>query len=151
MVHIHNGILLSYKKECIWVSSSEANEPRVYYTEWSKSERERKASSINAYIWNLERWYQQSYMQDSKGDTDIMNRLLDTVGEIEGGMIWENIPETYILSYTKYIASGSLKYEEGKSKPVLCNKLEEWPRDGVGKGYSGWGTHVCLWSIHVDV
>ena len=26
-------------------------------------------------------------LQDSKGDTDIMNRLLDTVGEREGGMI----------------------------------------------------------------
>ena len=41
-VHIHNGILLSYKKECIWVSSSEMDEPRTYYTKWSKSEKERQ-------------------------------------------------------------------------------------------------------------
>ena len=27
------------------------------------------------------------YMQGSKGDTDIKNRILDTVGEGEGGMI----------------------------------------------------------------
>ena len=27
------------------------------------------------------------YVQGSKGDTDIKNRLLDTVGEGEGGMI----------------------------------------------------------------
>ena len=40
MVHIHNGILLSYKKECIWVNSNEADETEAYYTEWSKSERE---------------------------------------------------------------------------------------------------------------
>ena len=33
--------LLSHKKEHIWVSSSEVDEPRAYYTEWSKSERER--------------------------------------------------------------------------------------------------------------
>ena len=38
-VHIYNGILLSHKKECISVSSNEADEPRAYYTEWSESER----------------------------------------------------------------------------------------------------------------
>ena len=26
VVHIHKGILLSYKKECIWVSSNEVDE-----------------------------------------------------------------------------------------------------------------------------
>ena len=29
-------------------------------------------------------------MQDSKKDTDVYNRLLDSEGEGEGGMIWEN-------------------------------------------------------------
>ena len=33
VVHIHNRILLSYKKEGIWVSSNEVDEPRAYYTE----------------------------------------------------------------------------------------------------------------------
>ena len=33
-------ISLSHKKECIWVHSNEMDEPRDYYTEWSKSERE---------------------------------------------------------------------------------------------------------------
>ena len=37
-------------------------------------------------------------MQGSKRDTDIENRFLDTVGEGEGGMIWENGIETCILS-----------------------------------------------------
>ena len=27
------------KKEHIWVSSNEVDEPRTYYTEWSESER----------------------------------------------------------------------------------------------------------------
>ena len=40
-------------------------------------------------------------MQDSKRDTDIKNRLLDYVGESEGGTIWENSIETYILLYVK--------------------------------------------------
>ena len=29
-------------------------------------------------------------MQDSKRGTDVSNSLLDSVGEGEGGMIWEN-------------------------------------------------------------
>ena len=41
VVHVYNGILLSHKKEEIWVSSTEVNIPKAYYTEWSKSERER--------------------------------------------------------------------------------------------------------------
>ena len=40
-------------------------------------------------------------MQDSKRDTDIKDRLLDSVGEGEGEMIWENSIETCILTYVK--------------------------------------------------
>ena len=29
------------KKECVWVTFSEVEEPRAYYTAWSKSEREK--------------------------------------------------------------------------------------------------------------
>ena len=57
MVHICNGKLLSHKKEHMWVSSNEVDEPRAYYTEWSKSERERQRLYSNAYIWNIEKWY----------------------------------------------------------------------------------------------
>ena len=37
-------------------------------------------------------------MWDSKIDTDVYNGLLDSVGNGEGGMIWENGIETCILS-----------------------------------------------------
>ena len=40
-------------------------------------------------------------MRDSKRDSAIKNRLLDSVGEGKGGMIWENNIETCILSYVK--------------------------------------------------
>ena len=40
-------------------------------------------------------------MQDSKRDTDVKNRLLDSVGEGEGGMIWKNSIKTFILPYIK--------------------------------------------------
>ena len=40
-------------------------------------------------------------MQDSKRDTELKNRLLDSVGEDDGGMIWENSIETGLLPYVK--------------------------------------------------
>ena len=40
-------------------------------------------------------------MRNSKKDTDVKNRLLDSVGEAEGGMIWENSIETCKLLYVK--------------------------------------------------
>ena len=49
-------------------------------------------------------------MQDSKRDTDVYIRLLESVREGEGGMIWENGIETCILSCKKRIASlGSIQ------------------------------------------
>ena len=50
------------------------------------SERERQIPSINAYVWDPERWNRQSYFQGSKVDADIKNRLRVTVQEGEGGM-----------------------------------------------------------------
>ena len=44
-------------------------------------------------------------MQDSKKDTDVYSRLLDSEGEGEGGMIWENGIETCILSCKNRITS----------------------------------------------
>ena len=39
--HTHDGILLNHKREWNWVSYSEVDEPRVCYTEWSKTKREK--------------------------------------------------------------------------------------------------------------
>ena len=47
MVQIHSGILLSYKKEHIWVSPKEVEEQRACYTERSNSERESIVYSTN--------------------------------------------------------------------------------------------------------
>ena len=44
-------------------------------------------------------------MQNRKRDTDVQNRLLDSVGEGEGGMIQENSIETCIVSRVKQITS----------------------------------------------
>ena len=70
---LYNGILLSHKKEPIWVSYNEVNESIAYYTEWSMSERQ--ILYINAYIWHLERRYWWTDLQGSNGDRNIEKRL----------------------------------------------------------------------------
>ena len=50
LIHIYNGLLLSHKKKHIWANSNEADEPKAYYTDWSKLEREKQVLYINAYI-----------------------------------------------------------------------------------------------------
>ena len=59
-------------------------------------------------------------MQDSKRDTDVQNSLLDSVGEGEDGMIWENGIETCIISYKKQIAS------LGLMQVIICLGLVYW-------------------------
>ena len=51
-VHICNGMLLGHKKEHLWVSSNEVDEPRTYYTEWSQKE-EKQMSYILTHIIGL--------------------------------------------------------------------------------------------------
>ena len=53
-------------------------------------------------------------MRDSKRDTDVWNGLLDSEGEGEGGMIWENGIETCILLCKKQIASLGLIQDTGR-------------------------------------
>ena len=52
--------------------------------------------------------------------------LLHSVGEAEGGMIWENGIETYILSYVKRIASPGSMHETGCSGLVHWDEISEW-------------------------
>ena len=50
-------------------------------------------------------------MQNRKRDTDVENRLLDSVGEGKGGMFQENSIETCILSRVKQITSSGWMHE----------------------------------------
>ena len=111
----YNGTLLSQKKECIWVSSNEVDEPRACYTEWSKSEREKQISYINTYIWNLEKWDWWTYLQGSNGDVE--NRLMDKGRgeEGEGEMNGESSMKAYTQPHVKQIANGNLLDNSGTS------------------------------------
>ena len=72
-------------------------------------------------------------MRDRKRDTDVYNSLLDSVGEGEDGMIWENGNETCIISYKKQ-----------SPVQVRCRIQEAWgwctgmtQRDGMGREVEG--------------
>ena len=89
-------------------------------------------------------------MRDSKRDTDVQNSLMDSVGEGEGGMIWENGIEICNIIYetsrqsrfdAQYwmLGAGALGRPRGM---VWGGRREEG---------SGWGTHVYLWRIHFDI
>jgi len=55
VVHIYNGILLSHKRKHVGPSSNKVDKPTAYYTERSKSEREKQILYDNTYMWNLQR------------------------------------------------------------------------------------------------
>ena len=50
-------------------------------------------------------------MQDSKKDTDMYSRLLDSEGEGKGGIIWEND----ILRDTMNVTVKSQNYKDGRN------------------------------------
>ena len=62
------------------------------------------------------------------------NSLLDSVGEGEGGMIWEGSIEMCILSYVKWIAGPGLMHGTGCSGLVNWDDPEEWDGEGDGSG-----------------
>ena len=53
VVHIHNGILLSHKKEQNNAVCNNMDGTRDYHTKWSKSDREIQISHYISYLWNV--------------------------------------------------------------------------------------------------
>ena len=90
-------------------------------------------------------------MRDSKRDADVQSRLLDSVGEGEGGMIWENGIETCIISYKKQIASLGSMQDTGCLGLVHWDNPDGWYGERGGRGVQEWELMYPLWRIHVDV
>ena len=63
---------------------------------------------------------------------------MDSVGEGEGGMIWENDIETCILSCKKQIASLGSIQDTGCLGLVHWDNLEGWYGEGGGWGVQEW-------------
>ena len=82
-------------------------------------------------------------MRDSKRDTDVLNSLLDSVGEGEGEMIWENGIETCKLSYVKRIASPGSMHETVCLELVHWDDPEGWDGEKGGRGVQD-GEHMYI-------
>ena len=80
-------------------------------------------------------------MRDRKRDTDVYHRLLDSVGEGEGGMIWENGIETCILSCKKQIASLGSIQDTGCLGLVHWDDPEGWDGERDARGVQD-GEHM---------
>ena len=63
------------------------------------------------------------------------------MGEGEGGKIWENDIEIYIISYMKRIASPGSMHDTGCLGLVHWDDPEGWYGEGGGRGFQD-GEHV---------
>ena len=80
-------------------------------------------------------------MQNRKRETDVQNRLLDSVGQSEGGIFQENSIETCILSRVNQITSPSWMHETSAQAWYTGKTQRERVEREVG-GRIGMG-HTC--------
>ena len=73
-------------------------------------------------------------MQNRKRDTDVQNRLLDSVGEGEGEMFQENSIKPCILSRVKQISSPSWMHETSVRGWCIGKTQMDWVEKEVGDG-----------------
>ena len=73
-------------------------------------------------------------MQNRKRDTDVQNRLWDSVGEGEGGAFRENSIETSILSRGKQITSPGWMHETSAQGLCTGKTQRDWMEREVGGG-----------------
>ena len=53
VVRMHDGILLSHKKEHIWVNSNEVDEPRAYIIHSEVSQKEKEKYHILMHMYGI--------------------------------------------------------------------------------------------------
>ena len=85
VVHIHNGILLSHKKEWSWVISRDMDGVS-HRVKWVR--KRKTISCFNTYTWNLEKLCRWSYLQKRNRNTDLENKCLDSK---EGEKGWDEL------------------------------------------------------------
>ena len=76
-------------------------ETGAYYRESSKSERKTPIQYIKRIYMDSGKMVNNGPICETAKETDIKKKLLDSVGEGEGEMIWESSTETCILPYVK--------------------------------------------------
>ena len=73
-------------------------------------------------------------MQNRKRDTDVQNRILDSVGEGKGGVFQENSIKTCIFSRVKQITSPGGMHETSAQAWCTGKTQRDWVEREVGGG-----------------
>ena len=130
VVHIYNGILFSHKKEGIWVGLNEVDEPRGYYTEWNKSEREKKC--ILMHIYEIYKDGTDEPICRAAMETQTLRTYLwKWLRGREGGRYGKSNMETYITT-CKIDSQWEFAVWLRELKPGLGSNLKGWNRKGDG-------------------
>ena len=72
-------------------------------------------------MWNLEKWYRWTYLQNQNRDTDVGNGHVDTGGAGRGGRDKQIRIDVYTLPCVKHMASGDSQYSTRSS--ALCSVM----------------------------
>ena len=134
VVHIYNATLLNHKKEWNCIICRNVDGPRDCHTEWSKSERENQVWDMNTYMWNLEKWYRWSYLQNRNRETDVEDKHMDIKRGRGSEMNWEIKIDIYTLLILciKYITNKNLLYSTGNS--TWCSVVTRMKRKSKKEG-----------------
>ena len=134
VIHLYNGILLSQKNKCIWVSPNEEDEPRACYTEWNKSEKQ--ISYVSTYIWNVEKWCWWPYLQGGSRDAD---RGVETwpVGKERVGQLRQQHRQIHAAARERDSQWGAAAWHRGLS----WRSVTTW--EG-GAGREAEGADICI-------
>ena len=152
VIYINNEILLSYEKEHIWVCSNEVMnlEPNI---QSEVSQTEKYKYCILTHTYGIYKDGSNDLTCRAAKETEMLkNRLLDSAGEGEGGVIWENSTETNM--YTTICKTDDQWEFSAWSKAPKASALGQprgigWRRRWVGD--SGWEDTYIPVAIQVNV
>ena len=97
------------------------------------SQKDKDQYGILTHIYGILKDGYYNHICKTEKETDVQNRLLDSVGEGEGGMFRENSIETSILSRVKQITSPGWMHETG-AQGWCTGKTQ---RDGMEREIGG--------------
>ena len=84
------------------------------------SQKEKQQYSILTHIYGIQKDGNDNAVCETAKETQMYRTVFWTLGEGEGGMIWENGIETCIISYKKLITS------PGSVQDTGCSGLVHW-------------------------
>ena len=122
VVHIDNEVLLSHKKEWMWVTCSEINKlESVIQSE--ETQKEKNTYCISCICMESKIIGQMTLFVGKEWRCRCKNRLVDTVEGGEGGTNWESSTDIYRRLCVKQLAHGSCCRTRGAQSGALW-----WPR-----------------------